>query len=1219
MADVIGRGVIEIAADARKLRAGINDAKKSLASLGQGQKEISASASRSIDNYIRKLQAQNQTFGKSVREAELFKLALRGASDEQLRMADSALRFRAAQERSLKTMELFTLRNLTAGAGVLVAGRAVVNTIDAYTKYSQTLQIASSSQSDYLKGLSDVRNIARESQASISSVGTLYSRVARATEDLGISQKQLSDVIATVSLALKASGATAPEAASAMIQLSQAFGRGTLQSEEFNSVSESAPRLMKALADGLGVPVGALKEMATQGKLTSEVLVTTLPKALEEIRREALRVQTISGAFTVLQNSVTEFLGQQAQSSNATKAVAGALSLLADNLDLVAAAIAGLLTYKFVEFLTSATKALGAKTAATLESYAATEADRRATVASVSAEVQKQQAIIGTATAQAASLQSTLAVLAADRERTLVQLQSAAATLRQTESMAALSGTVAANTAAQTAYSAALARTVSLSQLQANIAKELAAAEAALAAATTAAAKAQAAQTAAMAGATGVAGALRTVLGFLGGPIGAITTALSLGATAWVLWGDKAEESANKASRATRISSDEIVANLQRQIKKVRERIAIARLGAEGIKLVKEESEQSKRLVEIQAELVRLTKQAELSPQGVDEATRAKMTALAFEYTKIANEVRTLTGDLKTLDGLIGEEAGQKWLKALATPLEKMNEELKKAAAELKNSPESVREEVFKRIREKYEPKQRTSALPAREAKAELNFELEQIRSSGELIVNEFDRAQKLLEARRAATLVDDRRYYEERQAFLALVGGAQEDALQKEIDFLKRQTFTGRDAAIEQIRNQQRVLEAETKLEQLRRNLSVEREVLRIQEADGNRKLAQSYADARQESDLYIASLIRRNAAEVAGLGRGDKFRAEQAGLLELEEKFLEQRAKLQAERRKNEITQETFDTYLQIATETYQKEVELYKERTNLLKEANKNWLNGARDALNDYLETTRDIAGQTNRVFTNGLQGAEDALTELFSKGRLDAKSFIDGITADLNRAFVKQRITGPLSEAIGSGDFLGKVIGLFGGGGVKAEQAPAPVESRTIASAVSGGLTGAASSAIDATAFSAAVTTSGVQFSTAVTTSSASFLAEVISTATQFAATIVSAGAEFAASVAASGASGGGGSGEAVGGIASFASDILGSFDTGTPYVPETGIYQLHKGERVVTAQDNMSGMYGGRPSVNITQMFSPDTDRKTVAQAGVLAGREVQREMNRGTA
>ena len=96
--------------------------------------------------------------------------------------------------------------------------------------------------------------------------------------------------------------------------------------------------MLRNLADAMGVPVGALKKMASEGLLTSAVLAENLPKALGQLREEAKSVQNISGAFTVLKNNIMEMVGAQSNASWTTKALASGISGLANNLDLVAAA-----------------------------------------------------------------------------------------------------------------------------------------------------------------------------------------------------------------------------------------------------------------------------------------------------------------------------------------------------------------------------------------------------------------------------------------------------------------------------------------------------------------------------------------------------------------------------------------------------------------------------------------------------------------------------------------------------------------------------------------------------------------------------------------------------------------------------------------------------------------------------------------------------------------
>src|SRR5690606_29027918 len=95
------------------------------------------------------------------------------------------------------------------------------------------------------------------------------------------------------------------------IQFAQALGSGALRGDEFNSVAEQAPRLMQALADSIGVPVGALKEMAAQGLLTASVVTDALVSQLDTLRAEAATLpETVGGAMTALADDWNKAIGQ---------------------------------------------------------------------------------------------------------------------------------------------------------------------------------------------------------------------------------------------------------------------------------------------------------------------------------------------------------------------------------------------------------------------------------------------------------------------------------------------------------------------------------------------------------------------------------------------------------------------------------------------------------------------------------------------------------------------------------------------------------------------------------------------------------------------------------------------------------------------------------------------------------------------------------------------
>ena len=416
------------------------------------------------------------------------------------------------------------LAGIASGLGVA----QIIQASDQYAKFTAQLRLASNSAREYAAAYGEVKRISTAAQQDLQATGMLYARIANGTRELGTSQKQVAAITETVNMALKVSGATAAESASAQLQLSQAFASGTLRGEEFNAVNEAAPRLMLALADGIGVPVGALKKMAEEGQITSKIMSEVLPLALTQLREEAKQVQTISGAFTVLKNNLMEFTGVTAQSSGVVAVLTSGIGLLANNLGLMLGLAA-----------TAGAAKLGAMFAAwTAETYrkvAADQAVRVSTLAAANANLQAAVAASAAATARVAELRT--AVLSAEANVGLA---------------ITLNGLIPAQTRAA---AAAQTHTAAL------------------------AAQAAAASSASVAG-----GAARGAMALLGGPIGAVIALLGIAATAWMVWGRSAKESSEMAKESAVDSSNTIIAELDKQIAKNKR---IIDLRKEGVSLDK--------------------------------------------------------------------------------------------------------------------------------------------------------------------------------------------------------------------------------------------------------------------------------------------------------------------------------------------------------------------------------------------------------------------------------------------------------------------------------------------------------------------------------------------------------------------------------------------------------------------------------------------------------
>lgn len=196
---------------------------------------------------------------------------------------------------------------------------AIASTADAYNLMNARLKLATSSQGEFNTAQQELARIAAATAAPVESLVTLYGRISRPLKEAGRSQGQILEVTEAVATAFRVSGATAAEAQNGVIQFAQALGAGALRGDEFNSVAEQAPRLMTALAAGLGVSVSALKGMAAEGQLTADVVTDALISQLSALKEEAQSLpDTVGGAMTRLSDEINQAVGSADVSSLVT-------------------------------------------------------------------------------------------------------------------------------------------------------------------------------------------------------------------------------------------------------------------------------------------------------------------------------------------------------------------------------------------------------------------------------------------------------------------------------------------------------------------------------------------------------------------------------------------------------------------------------------------------------------------------------------------------------------------------------------------------------------------------------------------------------------------------------------------------------------------------------------------------------------------------------------
>lgn len=225
-----------------------------------------------------------------------------------------------------------------AGLAVALAAtfstQQIVQYADAWTAAGNKLAAAGVASGDLAERQEELVRIANDSRTGAQETIALYSRLTIATQEMGASAADTMRLTELLNKAFQSSGASTQEAASAALQLSQALASGLLQGDELRSLRENAPLLAKAIADAMGVSIGALKELGAEGKITSAVVMKAILAAGDSIEtRFGATTVTVSQALTVLNNEIGKYIGQADAGLSATERMAQAIVTLSQNLD----------------------------------------------------------------------------------------------------------------------------------------------------------------------------------------------------------------------------------------------------------------------------------------------------------------------------------------------------------------------------------------------------------------------------------------------------------------------------------------------------------------------------------------------------------------------------------------------------------------------------------------------------------------------------------------------------------------------------------------------------------------------------------------------------------------------------------------------------------------------------------------------------------------------
>lgn len=331
-------------------------------------------------------------------------------------------------------------------------------------------------------------------------------------------------------------------------------------------------------------------------------------------------------------------------------------------------------------------------------------------------------------------------------------------------------------------------------------------------------------------------------------------------------------------------------------------------------------------------------------------------------------------------------------------------------------------------ISKKYEDKgSKGSSKPARD---DLSIDVNAFKRELDGMTSIYAGSQKILEAQRAAGLLDEKEYYEARRGFVNLEADAQDMLLNKELERYKQEKVTKDN----RLQVEKGIADTQAKLNKSRLDRAVALELLGKQETTAITAQAAALAVAERSAAAYLMTLQRGFDRSADAVGWGSERRNVEGGRQQIEDRYGQQRMDLDNQRADAEFKaggelnaeqvkyyegrQAIIDKYEALALDSYGSGV-----RRRL--EAEGNWLNGVSRAFQDYSSSAANVAQQSADMFGNAFKGMEDALTSFVMTGKADFKSLANSIIADIVRTQVRAQASGLF------GSLVNGITGLFGG--------------------------------------------------------------------------------------------------------------------------------------------------------------------------------------------
>lgn len=199
-----------------------------------------------------------------------------------------------------------------AAIGIEAAGRAMkdmavsaVQTTDQLTQIRARINLINDGSQSTAEIMDKIYSAANRSRGSYLDMADSVAKLNMLAKDAFSSNDEAIYFVEQLNKQFKISGASVEETTSAMYQLTQAMAAGKLQGDEFHSIMENAPMLAQSIAGEMGLTVGQLKEMSSQGLITADIIKEALFNSAEETNAKFAEIpMTFQDIGTQVQNEL---------------------------------------------------------------------------------------------------------------------------------------------------------------------------------------------------------------------------------------------------------------------------------------------------------------------------------------------------------------------------------------------------------------------------------------------------------------------------------------------------------------------------------------------------------------------------------------------------------------------------------------------------------------------------------------------------------------------------------------------------------------------------------------------------------------------------------------------------------------------------------------------------------------------------------------------------